>query len=131
MDLIEDLLNITVDASSDLGTLLRKCRILAARLSSQQLEDWLIWETNGYPKNVPVPEYRVWPLQVKGNFAGLYQSSISHQPIPPALLPEDARKSYNNYEFIGVKSFIQRSRLMSIKSHKQAYLCGISKMHIQ
>ena len=99
MDIIEDLLNITVDASSDLGTLLRKSRILAARLSSQQLEDWLIWEANGYPKNVPVPEYRVWPLQVKGNFAGLYQSNISHQPIPPALLPEDAQKSYNNYEF--------------------------------
>lgn len=99
MDLIEDILNTVVDASSDLGTLLRKCRILAARLSSQQLENWLIWESNGYPKNVPVPEYRVWSLEVKGNFAGLYQASISHQPIPPALLPEDVRKSYNNYEF--------------------------------
>ena len=78
MDLIEDLLNITVDASSDLGTLLRKCRILAARLSSQQLEDWLIWETNGYPKNVPVPEYRVWPPSSKRKFR--WSISIKHKP---------------------------------------------------
>lgn len=98
MDLIEDLLNTAVDAASDLGTLLRKCRILAARLGSQQLEDWLIWEANGYPKNVLVPGYRVWPLQVKGNFAGQYQS-ISDQPIPPVLLPKDVRKIYNKYEF--------------------------------
>lgn len=98
MNLLEDLQNAAVDASSDLGTLLRKCRILAARLGIKQLEDWLISETNGYPRNVRVPEYRIWSLQVKGNFAGLYQS-ISHQTIPPALLPEDVRKSYTNYEF--------------------------------
>jgi hypothetical protein len=24
------------------------------------LEDWLVWESNGYPDNVEVPEYRVW-----------------------------------------------------------------------
>ena len=98
MNLLEDLQNMTVDASSDLGTLLRKCTILAARLGSKQLEDWLTWEANGYPKNVPVPKYRVWSLQVKGDFVGLHQS-ISNQTIPPALLPEDVRKSYNNYEF--------------------------------
>lgn len=98
MNLLADLQSMAVDASSDLGTLLRKCTILAARLGSKQLEDWLTWEANGYPKNGPVPEYRVWPLQVKGNFVGLHQS-ISNQTIPPVFLPEDVRNSYNNYEF--------------------------------
>lgn len=99
MNLLEELQNAAVDDSSDLGTLLRKCKILAARLGSQQLEDWLIREANGYPKNVPVPEYRVWPLQVKGNFAGPSSSSISTLSIPLKSLPKDVRKSYNNYEF--------------------------------
>ena len=59
--ILEDIQNDAVDASKDLSTLLRKCKLLAARLGSQQLEDWLLWESNGYPGDVPVPDYRVWP----------------------------------------------------------------------
>lgn len=68
MTLLEDIQNSAVDANSDLGTLLRKCKLLAARLGSQPLEDWLIWESNGYPDDVPVPDYRIWSLEVKGDF---------------------------------------------------------------
>ncbi len=87
MDLLEDIQNAAADSSSDVSTLLRKCKILAARLDKQRLEDWLIWESDGYPKDVPVPEYRIWRLQVKGNFLGAY-SSQSHAPVPTALLPK-------------------------------------------
>ena len=72
MNLLEDIQNAAADSSSDVETLLRKCKILAARLNNQQLEDWLIWESNGYPEDVPVPKYRVWQLQVRGNFLGPY-----------------------------------------------------------
>ena len=99
MNLLEDIQNAAIDTSSDLGTLLRKCKILAARLGSQQLEDWLIWESTGYPEEVPVPGYRVWPLQVRGHFAGPYGSSLRNKTIPLGLLPKDVRKSYNEYEF--------------------------------
>ena len=99
MSLLEDIQNAAIDASSDLGTLLRKCKLLAAHLGSQELEDWLIWESNGYPEDVSVPKYRVWPLQVRGHFAGPYGSSLRNKTIPLGLLPEDVRKSYNEYEF--------------------------------
>ena len=99
MSLLEDIQNAAIDASNDLGTLLRKCKLLAARLGSQQLEDWLIWESNGYPEDVPVPGYRVWPLEVKGHFVGPYGYSLQHKTIPLGLLPKDVRKSYNKYEF--------------------------------
>ena len=99
MSLLEEIQGAAIDTSSDLGTLLRKCKILAARLGSQQLEDWLIWESTGYPEEVPVPGYRVWPLQVRGHFAGPYGSSLRNKTIPLGLLPKDVRKSYNEYGF--------------------------------
>ena len=99
MSLLEDIQNAAIDASNDLGTVLRKCKLLAARLGSQQLENWLLWESNGYPEDVPAPRYRVWDLQVRGNFVAPYGSSLEKAPIPPARLPKEARKSYNEYEF--------------------------------
>jgi hypothetical protein len=96
--LLEDIQNSAVDAKSDLATLLRKCKLLAARLGSQPLEDWLLWESNGYPENIQVPEYRVWTLQVKGNFGGPFGSGFRNAPIPLVCIPESVRKSYDRYE---------------------------------
>ncbi len=98
MSLLEDIQNAAVDSKSDLGTLLRKCKLLAARLGSQPLEDWLIWESNGYPEDVDVPDYRIWPLEVKGHFAGPFGSGIQNAPIPSVSLPEKARDAYQNYK---------------------------------
>ena len=97
MNLLEDIQNAAADSSSDVGTLLRKCKILSARLGNQQLKDWLIWESNGYPKDIPVPNYRVWQLQVRGNFLGPY-SHLSRAAVPAMKLPKDIRKSYSEYE---------------------------------
>ncbi|TPW23749.1 hypothetical protein FH712_07375 [Marinobacter nauticus] len=97
MTLLIDLQNAAVDASEDLGTLLRKCKVLAARLDNQPLENWLIWESNGYPEDVPVPDYRQWPLEVKGHFSGYAGSGLRDAPIPSICLPEHVRGSYENY----------------------------------
>ncbi len=98
MTLLEEIQYAAVDAKSDLGTLLRKCKVLAARLGSQQLEDWLIWESNGYPDNVDVPDYRIWPLELMGNFSGPFQSGIRNAPISLLFVPEKSRKSYERYQ---------------------------------
>ena len=98
MTLLEDIQTAAVDGSSDLGTLLRKCKILAARLKIQPLEDWLIWESNGYPEKEKLPDYRIWSLEVKGHFSGPLGSGIRNAPIPMACLPEKARKAYERYE---------------------------------
>jgi hypothetical protein len=66
--MLEDIQDAAVDASSNLATLLRKCKVLAARLGSQPLEDWLLWESNGYPDDVPVPDYRICRLNFKALF---------------------------------------------------------------
>ena len=98
MNLLEDIQENAIDASSDLGSLLRKCKVLAARLNSKELEDWLIWESNGYPESVKVPEYRVWSLELKGHFAGMFGHSLQNAPIPVAFLPEQVQRSYEEYE---------------------------------
>jgi hypothetical protein len=92
MTLLEDIQNSAVDAKSDLGTLLRKCKLLAARLGSQPLEEWLVSESNGYLENVEVPEYRVWSLQIKGHFSGPFGSGLRNAPIPLSCIRYDRYK---------------------------------------
>ena len=99
MNLLEDIQKDAIDASSDLGSLLRKCKVLAARLNSEEFQDWLIWESNGYPEDVPVPEYRIWSLEIKGHFAGLFGSALNNAPIPTIVLPKTVQDSYNAYEY--------------------------------
>lgn len=98
MTLLEDIQSAAVDQNSDLGTILRKCKLLAARLDSKALENWITYESNGYPKNIEVPSYRMWPLEVKGNFSGPYGSELRNVSIPLNFLPENARDSYRNYQ---------------------------------
>jgi len=98
MALIKEIQNEAIDSKSDLGALLRKCKLLAARLGSSPLEDWLLWESNGYPDGVEVPNYRIWPLELKGHFAGPFGSGIRNAPIPLFCLPQEVRDAYQNYK---------------------------------
>jgi hypothetical protein len=98
MSVLKEVQTAAVDGKSDLGMLLRKCKVLAARLDSELLENWLLWESNGYPENVDVPDYRVWGLQLKGHFFGPFGSGIQNAPIPLVCVPEEARKHYERYE---------------------------------
>ena len=93
MSLLNEIKHAAIDSKTDLGELLRRCKVFGASLNSKPLTDWLIWESNGYPANAPVPDYRIWPMQVKGHFAGPMGSVMNNRPIPHALIPENVRKS--------------------------------------
>ena len=127
MNLLEDIQNAAADSSSDVETLLRKCKILAARLNNQQLEDWLIWESNGYPEDVPVPKYRVWQLQVRGNFLGPY-SILNHASVPVGRLPKETQKSYNEYKcrfsIASVESAIKNENQITLTTGGLASVLG-------
>ena len=127
MNLLEDIQSTAADSSSDVATLLRKCRVLAARLGNQQLEDWIVWESDGYPEDVPVPKYRIWRLQVRGNFLGPY-SSFNHAPIFALKLPQNVRKSYNEYKcrlsIASIESAIKNENQMVLKTGGLASALG-------
>jgi hypothetical protein len=98
MSVLEGIQQAAVDSSVDLATLLRKCKLMSARLGSRPLEEWVIHESNGYPDDVQVPEYRIWPLELKGHFSGPFGSGMRNAPIPRAVLPPKAKKAYERYE---------------------------------
>jgi hypothetical protein len=100
MTILEDIQKSAVDGKSDLAELLRKCKVLAARLGSKPLGDWLIWESNGYPDNVTVPEFRIWPLETFGQFSG---RGGTMQVLPLhltalKLISDDVKKAYDRYQ---------------------------------
>ncbi len=97
MSLLEEIQNAAVDGKTDLATLLRKFKLFAGRVGSRPLEEWVHWESDGYPDDAPVPEYRKWPLQVKGHFSGPFGSSFTDAPIPYACIPERARDAYAKF----------------------------------
>jgi hypothetical protein len=100
MSILEEIQDAAVNSNSDVAAVLRKCKVLAVRLGSQPLEDWLVWESNGYPPNVPVPDYRVWPLEVFGYFEGP-SGNTRTAPIPLTALrfiKDDVKQSYKRYE---------------------------------
>lgn len=75
------------DAASSDGTrvtsLLRRCKILAARLQSAELAAWVDLELDGYDSDADLPDYRkLGHGEVKGNFVGGFGSALKNVPIP-------------------------------------------------
>ena len=95
MTLLESVQQAAVDA--DAATVDRQCRLLAARLESRPLEDWLAWESEGYPASAEVPSYRVWPIEVRATFSGPFQSMAKNYLVPPVLLPKNVRDQYEHW----------------------------------
>jgi hypothetical protein len=91
MGLLREIQDAAVDGSSDLETLLRKCRVLATRLKHEELKKWVIYELDGYPMDVPLPDYRKRPGQCFGHFVGAFGRGVQNCPIPATDIPEQLR----------------------------------------
>ena len=61
MSLLKEIQDLAVEPSVELSTLLRKCKILAARLGNPEFKVWVEFELNGYPDELTIPSYRVFP----------------------------------------------------------------------
>ncbi|MBB1634901.1 hypothetical protein [Cupriavidus sp. UME77] len=93
MSLIRSIQAEAIEAATSVSSLLRKCKLLAARLDHAHLAQWVEWELNGYPNGVDLPPYRVTPTYSYGNFAGM-AGQASHLQIPVSVLPEALRDHY-------------------------------------
>ena len=112
MSLLRDIQNAAVDPNTDVATLLRKCKILAVRLGSEEFKRWVDHELNGYEKIEDLPEYRILHTESYGDFAGAFGSGLRNAPIPPLCLPEELRdritKSYLMQPISAYASLINR-----------------------
>lgn len=98
MTLLQQIQEAITQEESDLGSILLKLRLLAARLNSDILGDWVRYESEGYPQNADVPQYRIVGVTYRGTFSGPFGSGIQNAQIPPYLIEQYASKSWTNYE---------------------------------
>ncbi len=93
MSLLRQIQDAAIDSSVDLPTLLRKCKVLAARLGNDDFKRWIDNELSGYDNKDELPEYRVLSVNSKGHFGGAFGSGLRNANIPLLCLPEDLRES--------------------------------------
>jgi len=99
MTLLQEIQSDAVHTKTDLTTLLRKCRILAAKLKNEEFKNWVQYELDGYPADAPLPDYRKARAQSYGHFAGGFGSGLRNAPIPLRCIPEQYRELVSAVEF--------------------------------
>ena len=102
MSLLREIREAATDGNSRVADLLRKCKVLAARLQNGALDRWVELELNGYPNDEALPSYRVVnPVQSEGDFVptvGPVRNPI-RLPIPLAVLPTpELREAFRKVE---------------------------------
>lgn len=98
MGLLHEIQEEVVNKNADLASLLLKLRLLASRLESKILEEWVKHEAEGYPQGVEVPDYRRVEVIYSGTFSGPGGSVIKNTPIPKYLVQEFAGEQWVKYE---------------------------------
>ncbi|WP_337053087.1 hypothetical protein [Pseudoxanthomonas sp. USHLN014] len=120
MGLLADIQAAVVEGQSDIAPILLKLRLLAARLGSQPLADWVKHESEGYPEGIGVPNYRVLEIAYHGTFSGPFGAGIRNAPISPYLIEKFAGESWTHFEMR--QSIAAVDELLS-SSKKEGSLC--------
>jgi AbiTii len=98
VSLLRDIQTTVLQEGSDLGPILLKLRLLAARLGSQPLADWVKHESEGYPRDADLPDYRIIEVSYTATFSGPFGSGIQNAPISPYLIKRFAGKHWIRHE---------------------------------
>jgi len=98
MSLLRDIQDNCSTPDGDVTSILRKCKILAARLGSAEFERWVEWELNGYPEPQPTPAYRSLGSSCYANFLSVGWRA-NRQSVPLSVIPEEFREKFQRVEF--------------------------------
>lgn len=96
MSLLHEIQAELLDAKAPIGPILLKLRYLAHKLGSDELEEWVQFETEGYPKDVPVPEYRNATVTYRGTFTNGYQT-LNNVTIPDYIIKREAGDAWLSF----------------------------------
>lgn len=97
MSLLREIQETLLRPGQDIAPVLLKLRLLASRLGSEQLEDWVKYELEGYPDEVELPPYRKIGVSYTATFSGPFGSGIQNAPIPPYLIKKFAGDHWISY----------------------------------
>lgn len=95
MPLIHDIQAAAIAKDHDIPTLLRMCKLLAARISHQAFGEWIDHELNGYPNVSGLPDYRIIRVDSYGSFDGGFRKANKLQ-IPVSVLPTELQEHYRH-----------------------------------
>jgi hypothetical protein len=98
VSLLREIQSALAGETCDVTVVLRKCKILAARLGSDELGSWVSNELDGYPDSKPVPDYRRLAIQHYGSFMNIHYT-VSQAAVPLQLVPEEHREAFSVHEF--------------------------------
>lgn len=104
MNLIEEIRNESVNGSTSLINLLRKCQVLASNLGNSDFKSWVSNELNGYKKDISIPEYRKLFADSIGTFVGYGGSLLKNAPISTINLSNEESEllsSISLYQGVG------------------------------
>lgn len=96
MALLHDIQASLIDDKAPLGPILLKIKFLAAKLGNHTLADWVKHETEGYPQDVAVPEYRIAGITYQGNFTN-GGWVLKGTQVPGAIVKKYANESWLRY----------------------------------
>jgi hypothetical protein len=90
MTLLRELQRDALDPRVDITTLLRKARVLAARLNNPEFVAWIQHEQNGYPIGVDLPNYRILNVSSKAHLV-MGNRHMTMAPVMASKIPEEFR----------------------------------------
>ena len=98
MSLLREIQQSLMQEKSEIGPVLLKLRFLSSRLGSDILEEWVKHESEGYPAEIDVPDYRKLNVTYRATFSGAFGSGIQNAPIPPVLIKQHCGEQWVNYK---------------------------------
>ncbi len=98
MSLLQEIQESVIQEGTEVASVLLKLRLLSSRLGSATLEEWVKFESEGYPSDAHIPNYRNIPVTYRGSFAGPFGASVTNASIPPHIIEKNAGKHWTNYK---------------------------------
>jgi hypothetical protein len=110
MSLLREIQDATTAPDFRLADVLRKAKILAARLAHQAFKDWIEKELNGYGTDDELPQYRILTnLGSRGDFFGPFGSGMKNAPIPLLSFPQEFAQTLNKVNVLQNVSAIENT----------------------
>ena len=98
MSLLREIQASLMGPDQNIGPILLKLRFLASRLGSDPLAEWVRFESEGYPIEAVLPDYRILDVTYTVNTSGPFGSGIRNAPVPTALIEQVAGDRWINHE---------------------------------
>jgi hypothetical protein len=99
MSLLREIQTVVTSKDGDVIFARHMCKILSARLHSEELARWVDFELDGFPMSQPVLEYRQLSVSCLANFRNLAWRATD-QPVARFAVPENiAEAVFSPIEF--------------------------------